>query len=104
MYGRARGYQHRPGIGMVLSMSKFSSHGRTWDHLKSLCIARDGMCVRCGTDTDLTADHILSKALGGEDNLDNLQTLCRSCNAKKGAAVEVRNTWLDQEWFTKGNN
>jgi hypothetical protein len=42
-------------------------------------------CVMCGSEEDLTADHIHSEARGGEATLDNLQTLCRPCNAKKGA-------------------
>jgi 5-methylcytosine-specific restriction endonuclease McrA len=28
-------------------------------------------------------DHIVPKSAGGQDTLDNLQTLCASCHAKK---------------------
>ena len=42
-------------------------------------------CVICAADEDLMADHIRSEARGGEATLENLQTLCRRCNAKKGA-------------------
>lgn len=49
---------------------------------------RDGFrCVQCGTAEDLTIDHIYPKSLGGADTADNLQTLCRSCNCRKGARV-----------------
>jgi hypothetical protein len=49
---------------------------------------RDGYrCVQCGTVEDLTIDHIHPKSLGGADTADNLQTLCRSCNSRKGARV-----------------
>lgn len=46
--------------------------------------ARDGyQCLKCHCVTDLTIDHICSKAMGGTDALDNLQTLCEDCNTEK---------------------
>jgi hypothetical protein len=50
---------------------------------------RDGnQCLACGTGDDITIDHIYPWSKGGGDDPDNLQTLCRSCNSKKGARVE----------------
>ena len=47
---------------------------------------RDGhMCKRCGSSDDLSVDHIVPQRHGGTDDYDNLQTLCRSCNSRKGA-------------------
>jgi hypothetical protein len=43
-------------------------------------------CRRCGSWIDLTIDHIKPISLGGEDDPANLQTLCRSCNSRKGAS------------------
>jgi len=49
---------------------------------------RDGWaCVRCGAVDDLTLDHKHPRSLGGAHTEDNLQTLCRSCNSRKGARV-----------------
>lgn len=46
---------------------------------------RDGFrCKSCGLTGDLTVDHIVPESAGGGANEDNLQTLCRSCNSKKG--------------------
>lgn len=42
-------------------------------------------CCNCGISKDLTIDHICAVVNGGDDSDDNLQTLCRSCNSKKGA-------------------
>jgi 5-methylcytosine-specific restriction endonuclease McrA len=46
---------------------------------------RDGWrCLRCGATDDLSLDHIKPYCLGGPDTLENLQTLCVPCNARKG--------------------
>lgn len=44
-------------------------------------------CKNCGTHKSLTCDHIYPEVLGGDSTLDNLQTLCKSCNCKKGKKV-----------------
>ncbi len=46
---------------------------------------RDGYaCSACGSQSDLTVDHIHPVALGGTNDPSNLRTLCRSCNSRKG--------------------
>lgn len=42
-------------------------------------------CLRCGTDQNLTIDHIMPITLGGDNSLDNLQVLCKLCNSSKCA-------------------
>jgi 5-methylcytosine-specific restriction endonuclease McrA len=46
-------------------------------------------CVKCKTHIDLCCDHIFPESKGGEATLENLQTLCRSCNSKKKDKVEA---------------
>jgi hypothetical protein len=47
---------------------------------------RDGFCcAHCHQRRFLTLDHIVPVSKGGSDELSNLQTLCRSCNSRKGA-------------------
>jgi 5-methylcytosine-specific restriction endonuclease McrA len=59
----------------------------TWTAPKKLKAAvhdRDGhRCVYCGTESDLSVDHKVPQSRGGTDDIDNLQTLCRPCNASK---------------------
>lgn len=42
-------------------------------------------CKMCNTHENLTVDHIVSVAEGGTNDVSNLQTLCQSCNSRKGA-------------------
>ena len=41
-------------------------------------------CVQCKAIEDLTIDHIVPRYAGGNDDLSNLQIMCRSCNSRKG--------------------
>lgn len=46
---------------------------------------RDGyVCVMCGSNKNLTLDHILALANGGGNEEENLQTMCKTCNTRKG--------------------
>ena len=54
------------------------------DEVKKKVKKRDGhRCLCCGTKHRLQIDHIISKYYGGEHSLDNLQTLCDTCNREK---------------------
>lgn len=56
--------------------------------IRAIVFERDGYaCKRCGSQFDLSVDHILAWSLGGSDDPENLQTLCRSCNSRKGARI-----------------
>lgn len=64
-----------------------------WQSKKAICsklrwqvFKRDKYrCKHCFTDEDLTVDHIIAESLGGPTIIENLQTLCRPCNSRKGA-------------------
>jgi len=43
----------------------------------------DGACVKCGSEQDITLDHVMPLAMGGTDFATNLQPLCLSCNCSK---------------------
>jgi hypothetical protein len=44
----------------------------------------DFRCKHCGTRRFLAVDHIIAESNGGTLDPANLQTLCRSCNSRKG--------------------
>ena len=50
----------------------------------------DGKCALCGRKLvydDMTLDHITPLAMGGEDNVNNLQGTCKACNLFKGSIL-----------------
>jgi 5-methylcytosine-specific restriction endonuclease McrA len=55
------------------------------DDVKLVVWSRDGgTCVKCGSSKDLHFDHIIAVALGGSNEAENIQLLCRACNLSKG--------------------
>ena len=54
------------------------------DEIKEAVYERDnGSCKNCGAKEELQYDHIIPFSKGGNDTIDNLQILCRSCNLTK---------------------
>lgn len=50
--------------------------------------SRDGFaCLKCGSKSELTLDHVIPLSLGGRDGYKNLQTLCYGCNQAKGVTI-----------------
>jgi 5-methylcytosine-specific restriction endonuclease McrA len=64
-----------------------------WYYLREQVFMRDGYaCTYCGSDRDLSCDHVVPLIQGGKSTLDNLTTACKPCNSGKGGrAPEV---WL----------
>lgn len=57
--------------------------------IRQAVFARDGYrCVKCGSEEDLQAGHLVPYAAGGQFVLENLQTECGSCNRRQGARVQ----------------
>ena len=44
-------------------------------------------CQYCGTDKDLTFDHVIPRRYGGETTWENIVAACSSCNLKKGGKM-----------------
>lgn len=56
-------------------------------------------CLSCNTGNNITKDHIIPLSIGGTDFIDNLQPLCRSCNAKKALRyIDYRHNAYWGDW------
>ncbi|MBA3654566.1 MAG: HNH endonuclease [Actinobacteria bacterium] len=57
--------------------------------LRAFVLERDGdRCRACGAVESLEVDHVLPRALGGTNDVENLQALCGPCNRKKGVKLD----------------
>lgn len=82
-YGEYIRRDNKPKIRNGYAKKKIPANLRAQVHEK-----HEYKCVTCGTQKDLTCDHIKPESLGGETVLDNLQTMCKSCNSSKGTKYE----------------
>lgn len=66
-----------------------------WDALLWVC---GGVCLRCNEHGELVKDHVKPLYQGGSDGIDNIQPMCRTCNAAKGPeCIDHRpKDWLER--------
>ncbi len=57
------------------------------DTVKSVFLDRVIIVRYCGSNKELTFDHLLPRSKGGETNWDNVVTACSACNVKKGGKL-----------------
>lgn len=77
-------FSHHENKRRLAKLGNGGSHTLTeWEHIKKI---GNYQCAKCGKkepDIILTRDHIIPVSKGGSDNKENIQPLCRSCNASK---------------------
>jgi len=62
--------------------------------LRERIFTRDGYrCLCCGAQDDLSIDHVTPVSAGGGIEEENLQTLCRPCNSRKGNKTTSYKNW-----------
>jgi 5-methylcytosine-specific restriction endonuclease McrA len=72
-------------------MANAANNGSKWISKKKrhAIYMRDELsCIYCGDGPEsqiLTLDHLIPQELGGENNVSNLVTCCKSCNCMKGS-------------------
>lgn len=89
--GTGRCEQHPKESGFTRQGSRQSrGYGSAWDKLRLVILRRDGgLCVPCRAKGKVTpgniVDHIVPKHQGGDDQLENLQVICKACHTVKTA-------------------
>jgi hypothetical protein len=74
------------GGGILTKIFKSNRKEKISDGIRWEVFGRDNFtCCHCGSRKNLTVDHIYPESKGGKATLDNCQTLCKSCNSRKGA-------------------
>jgi 5-methylcytosine-specific restriction endonuclease McrA len=58
-----------------------------WRRYDALVRLYGERCGLCGATWRLVIDHVIPKAQGGRDRLDNLGLLCGPCNSSKGSKL-----------------
>lgn len=73
----------RPLIIRLLKYIRYQTKGLRAN--RNRIYKRDGnSCVYCGSNKNLTLDHVIPKSRGGKNEWTNLVTSCFRCNLKKG--------------------
>jgi 5-methylcytosine-specific restriction endonuclease McrA len=66
---------------------------------KSIKEKWNNQCAYCGSNEELTIDHIIPQSKGGIDFLSNVVCCCRKCNADK-AHSDWKVWFKNKEFFT----
>lgn len=72
-----------------MALSILRTNPRAWRKLRQRVLVRDSYAcqlrLQACTEYATEVDHKLSRMLGGDDSMENLQASCRNCNLLKGA-------------------
>lgn len=74
---------------------------RRWKELAARIIERDGVCSVCGSDENLSVDHVVPISKGGAVwDEDNLVTMCMTHNREKSNNTTGQvNTYINPLWL-----
>ncbi len=85
-YKQTEAYKHNKAVARHKRRSRMQGSSFTAKELRQLYAQYNHTCLACGcTDCQLTPDHVKPLALGGSNDIENIQPLCFMCNSKKGA-------------------
>lgn len=72
-------------VGRAYAASRTTPKESISRRIRTAVFERDAYrCQHCGDWHNLTVDHIHPESRGGTLDMANLQTLCQSCNSRKG--------------------
>lgn len=70
-----------------LAMLRKAGNPITKAERRLLVSLAQGRCLCCNMPGRLVFDHVIPLAAGGRNQIDNIQPLCRRCNARKGTGT-----------------
>lgn len=71
--------------------------GFTAREFMRLCEMYGNICLCCGEEKSLTADHVIPLSKGGSNNISNIQPLCKLCNLRKYTKTTDYRPLFDKE-------
>ena len=75
-------------IPSVIALKKYIPISKKPPFTRFNLFLRDNFsCQYCGSNEELTFDHLLPRSKGGETHWDNVVTACSACNVKKGGKL-----------------
>jgi hypothetical protein len=88
--GRCALHPKASGYNKIKLSRHQRGYGYAWEKLRAIVLRRDGgLCVPCKSvgvfKVGNSVDHIIPKSQGGDDSLENLQTICKACHTVKTA-------------------
>jgi 5-methylcytosine-specific restriction enzyme A len=69
--------------------TKQRGYGHPWRLLSEAMIRAQPWCSVCGSQEDLTCDHIVPLSQGGWSTRSNMKVVCRRCNGRKRDRADV---------------
>lgn len=73
-----------PAVIQLLKLVRHIYRSKVPFTKKNVMIRDNFQCCYCGTENDLTIDHIVPSSRGGKTDFDNCVAACRPCNNLKG--------------------
>jgi hypothetical protein len=90
-------YQNSEELLFNLEATSSSEARRKWR--QSIKEHWNYQCAYCGSEENLTLDHIIPRSKGGSDKISNVVCSCEKCNHSKGN--QFWSEWyLKQDFFT----
>jgi 5-methylcytosine-specific restriction protein A len=80
---RGRCAVHRRASDHARGNAGARGYDAAWRRKRAIVIARDPVCTICHQRPSTDADHIVPRAQGGSDALENLRGACHACHSQK---------------------
>ncbi len=77
----------KKNYGFIMTKFKELQTGEiSWNEIREYVKERKiNVCIFCGSETELTVEHLFPRVLNGPDNEKNIIWICKKCNSSKGS-------------------